>query len=311
MSFLPPYLVQLSENVVLLRWSKEAADQDRKKRGIEFDDYLEAADHDVYTRDKEVNVDIDFAMLQPTESNLLQATLAFPGIVTDSLSSLRFSRNPRLMGAHFTPAALVKTWSRELKAFKDKDCSDYDEADADTNVCSWFETGGSEAALVPILGCSTESIASLQHLQASFQAEPSVENLLALITTPYSLNQKQRMIIGALVRRILHPVRVNYVCDQFLLYLGGIGGVGKTHLIKALMFGLSILQKHSDVLLTASTSAAAANINGATYHSTLGFGNNENQALRQATRSRLSHKKIFILDEISMVSLENLIQINE
>jgi hypothetical protein len=34
LSFLPPYLVQLSENVVLLRRSKEAADQDRKERGI-------------------------------------------------------------------------------------------------------------------------------------------------------------------------------------------------------------------------------------------------------------------------------------
>jgi hypothetical protein len=42
------------------------------------------------------------------------------------------------------------------------------------------------------------------------------------------------------------------------------------------MFGLSIIRKHNDVLLTASTSAAAANINGATYYSALGFGNNGN-----------------------------------
>jgi hypothetical protein len=73
------------------------------------------------------------------------------------------------------------------------------------------------------------------------------------------------------------------------------------------MFSLSIIRKHGDVLLTASTSAAAANINGATYHSALGFGNNGNQPLRQATRSRLSYKRIFVLDEISMVSLENLV----
>jgi hypothetical protein len=76
------------------------------------------------------------------------------------------------------------------------------------------------------------------------------------------------------------------------------------------MFGLSILQKHDDVLLTTSTGATTANINGATYHSTLGYGKNRNQPVRQATRSRLSHKKIFILDEISMVSLESLVQIN-
>ena len=306
---LPPYLVQLSENVVLLRRSKEAADQDRKERGIEFDDYLEAVDHGVYIDDEEANVDMDFATLRPTESNLLQAALAFPGITTDSLSSLRFSRNPRLLGAHFTSAGLVKIWSRELKAFKDKDWSDPD--DADTNVFSQFDTDGPEAALVPVLGYSTESIASLRYLRSLFQAEPSVENLLALITTQYPLNQKQRMIVRALNLRILLPIRIGSVRDQFLLYLGGIGGVGKTYLIKAFMFSLSIIRKHGDVLLTASTGAAAANINGATYHSALGFGNNGNQPLRQATRSRLSHKRIFILDEISMVSLENLVQINE
>jgi hypothetical protein len=254
---------------------------------------------------------MDFAILRPTESNLLQAALAFPGITTDSFSSLRFSRNCRFLGAHLTPAALVKTWFRELTAFKDKEWSDLDDADADANVSSQFDTGGPEAALVPVLSYSTESIVSLQYLQASFQAEPSVENLLALITAQYPLNQKQQLIIRALILRILHPVRISSVRDQFLLYLGGIGGVGKTHLIKAFMFGLSIIRKYDDVLLTASTSAATANINSTTYHSALGFGNNGNQPVRQATRSRLSHKKIFILDEISIVSLESLVQINE
>ena len=150
-------------------------------------------------RRRKLNVDIDFAMLQPTESNLLQAALAFPGITTDSLSSLRFSRNPWLLGAHFTPATLVKTWSRELKAFKDKDRSDFDGTPTPMPTSPLeFNTGGPEAALVPVLGYSTESIASLQYLQASFQADPSVENLLALITTQYPLNQKQRLIITAL-----------------------------------------------------------------------------------------------------------------
>ena len=198
---------------MLLRRSKEAADQDRKERDIEFDDYFEAVDHDVYAGDEEVNVDIDFAMLQPTESNLLQAAMDFLGITADSLSSLRVSRNPRLLGAHFTPAALVKIWSKELKSFKDKDWSDGDGTDADTNVSTQFETSGREAALAPVLGYSIESMASLQHLQASFKAEPSVESLPPLITTQYPLNHKQRMITRAPIRRILHPVRINSVCD--------------------------------------------------------------------------------------------------
>jgi hypothetical protein len=71
------------------------------------------------------------------------------------------------------------------------------------------------------------------------------------------------------------------------------------------------MRKHDDVLLTTLTRAATVNVNGATYHSTLGFGKNGNQPVRQATKSRLSHKKILIIDEVSMVSLENLVQVND
>jgi hypothetical protein len=297
---------------MLLRRSKEAADQDRKERGIEFDDYLETIDHEIYNDGEEANVDFNFATLQPTESNLLQAALAFPGITTSGFSSLRFCRNPPLHGALFTPSSLVKTWVRELRAFKDQAQLGFDDdADAGDNISLELETSDPEAALVPVLGYSIESIASLRYLQASFQSDPSIENLQALIISQYPLNQKQGIIIKALFLRILHAIRINSVQDQFLLYLGGVGGVGKTHLIKAFMFGLSIIRKHDDVLLTASTGAAAANVNGATYHSALGFGNNGNQPVRQATKSRLAHKKVFILDELSMVSLENLVQIND
>jgi hypothetical protein len=177
-SSLPPYLVQLSENVLLLRRSKEAADQDRKERGIEFDDYLETIDHEIYDDNEEANIDFNFATLQPTESNLLQAALAFPGIATSSLSSLRFSRNPPLYSAQFTPSSLVKTWVRELKAFKDQGQLGFDDdASADANISFELERSDPEAALVPILGYSIESLVSLRYLHASFQADPSLENL--------------------------------------------------------------------------------------------------------------------------------------
>jgi hypothetical protein len=79
-----------------------------------------------------------------------------------------------------------------------------------------------------------------------------------------------------LITKVLYPVQINSIYNQFLLYLGDIGGVDKTHLIKAFIFSLSIIHKYDDMLLTASTRAAAANINCATYHSALKFGNNGN-----------------------------------
>jgi hypothetical protein len=118
-----------------------------------------------------------------------------------------------LLGTLFTPAALVKTWVKELKAFKDKDWSDPDNAHVSANVSSRLDESGPEAALVPVLGYTAESMASVQYLQASFRADPSAEKLLAIVTSQYPLNQKQRMIVMALIVRIFHPVQINSVCD--------------------------------------------------------------------------------------------------
>jgi hypothetical protein len=120
------------------------------------------------------------------------------------------------------------------------------------------------AALIPVLGYSTESIKSLLVLQASFQDNPTIDCLLRLVTAQFPLNLKQGMVARALFLRILYPIPIKSVDDQFLLYLGGVGGVGKTYLIKVFIFGLSIMHKEDNVLLTASTGAAASNVGGAT-----------------------------------------------
>ena len=77
--YLPSYLVHLSQKVLLLRRSKEAADKDRKERGIDFNDYLETMDQNIHNDDDEVNIDIDFGTLHPTPHHLLQAALDVRG----------------------------------------------------------------------------------------------------------------------------------------------------------------------------------------------------------------------------------------
>jgi hypothetical protein len=42
---------------MLLRPSKEAADQDQKERGIESNDYLETIDHDLYHDGEEASTE--------------------------------------------------------------------------------------------------------------------------------------------------------------------------------------------------------------------------------------------------------------
>ena len=94
---------------MLLRRSKEAADQDRKERGIEFNDYLKTLDQNLYNDDEEANIDADFATLHPTDNNLLQAALTFPSIGDNGISSLRILLNPLLLGPRFYANSMVKT----------------------------------------------------------------------------------------------------------------------------------------------------------------------------------------------------------
>jgi small basic protein len=75
-----------------------------------------------------------------------------------------------------------------------------------------------------------------------FHVTPTTDSVLSLIKSHYQLNYKEALVIRALFDRILHPIAINTTKDQFLLYLGGVGGVGKTYLTKAFLFGLSIVE---------------------------------------------------------------------
>ena len=68
---LPLYLLHLSQNVLLLCRSKEAADNDRKEQGIDFDDYLEAKDQNTYNNEEVTNIDLDFSLLLLIQYHLL------------------------------------------------------------------------------------------------------------------------------------------------------------------------------------------------------------------------------------------------
>ena len=94
-----------------------------------------------------------------------------------------------------------------------------------------------------------------------------------------------------------------------MLYFKGVRGVRKSYLIKAFLFSSSIVERKEDVFLTASIRAATANINSSTYYSALTLYSN--QPVRPATKLSLAYKKIFIVDEVSIVGFKALIQLND
>jgi PIF1-like helicase len=130
---------------------------------------------------------------------------------------------------------------------------------------------------------------------------------MVLVGTRYTLNEKQLLTTTMLLKRAMGTPSgegVGYqtsVSDQFISYIGGTGGTGKTHLIEAFLFGLAILDKLDGVLLTAPTGTAASHIGGSTVHAALGVSSFEDP--RQSSgrgqldkvRKRLARTKLSLM----------------
>ena len=97
-----------------------------------------------------------------------------------------------------------------------------------------------------------------------------------------------------------------------LLYIGGEAGTGKSQIIKAIVAAMTLLRRQDEVILMAPTGAAADNINGNTYHTSLGMsiGKKGNPKAPQRIQRLWANKTIMVIDEISMVDLQTLSTIN-
>lgn len=104
--------------------------------------------------------------------------------------------------------------------------------------------------------------------------------------------------------------------------MGGMGGTGKTQVLKALIHLFHERKEDSRLLILAPTGAAAALINGFTIHSGLGLrsrggkSNEDDISFSSATtlariREQMEDVQYIFIDEISMVSTSMLYDISE
>ena len=137
------------------------------------------------------------------------------------------------------------------------------------------------------------------------QFDPSLQNLMRLIGKKFQLNNLQLLTVSVLLMRVCRVDKrrghgfESRLSEQFLTYIGGIAGTGKTMLVWAFLRGLDILGRLDEVLLTAPTGSAAAHIGGPTTHAALGVGSFEDGSVTfqsvSKTRQRLAPIKILII----------------
>ena len=97
------------------------------------------------------------------------------------------------------------------------------------------------------------------------------------------------------------------------MYLGGMGGTGKSQVLKALVEFFKDRNESHRIIIIAPTGSAAALLNGSTYHSVLNIGSDRarNDTTSQSNvRERLDGVDYIFLDEISMVACHELYQIS-
>lgn len=140
-----------------------------------------------------------------------------------------------------------------------------------------------------------------------------IQQNLQYVVSDLTLNSEQERAFRIIAQ---HSVSVNE--EPLRMYIGGMGGTGKTQVIKALRHWFNRTGESYRMAVLAPTGAAASVVDGSTYHSFLGvntgerrtyFGEGSTKTLDDA-RIRMRGVDYIFLDEVSMVSCQDMFLID-
>src|SRR3954447_18707173 len=98
------------------------------------------------------------------------------------------------------------------------------------------------------------------------------------------------------------------------MYLGGMGGTGKSQVIKALIQFFGQRNESHRFAIVAPTDTAAALLGGSTYHSFLGIHRSDDSGYEHAPMAKIKSKldgvEYIFLDEVSMLSCHDMYKIS-
>ena len=148
------------------------------------------------------------------------------------------------------------------------------------------------------------------YLQKSFKAKSAAaQKLIDETVQEFTLNTEQERAFRIVANHSVEPKS-----EQLKMYLGGMGGTGKSQVIKALSIFLERRNEAHRFVILGSTGTSAALLNGSTYHSYLGlgFGNNKkNEAVNIAqVKMRLEGVNYIFIDEVSMLACHDMYKIS-
>ena len=217
-------------------------------------------------------------------------------------------------GLRFSSLATLQSWE-----FRIKGLAKINEAvDEEAEEVLAFESDNLEltlesTALHPIMGLIANENIEDRHAQAG--DDPSGAVLATIVSQYIPLNRKQRMIVERVLSSALAWKDCAYDASkrtQMLLYIGGVGGVGKSQVVKGVVAGMDLIRRKAEVILMGTTGVAADIIGGNIYHTSLGISicKAQKSTVPAPIRNLWARKTIMIVDEISMLDLSMLFTVN-
>ena len=159
-------------------------------------------------------------------------------------------------------------------------------------------------------------ILSPDFLLRTYKAENRIhQEIVEASMCKFALNEEQERAF-----RIVANHASSLAPDQLKMYLGGMGGTGKSQVIKAVIDLFNKRNESHRFIVLAPTGTAAALLNGSTYHRTLGiisrseaginYSRNEGAIINEV-RTRLQGVEYIFIDEVSMLSCRDLFVISQ
>jgi hypothetical protein len=136
---------------------------------------------------------------------------------------------------------------------------------------------------------------------------PEWDSVIDSVVLEFSLNREQERAF-----RIV----ANHVCqknsEQLKMYIGGMGGTGKSQVLRALMRFYELRNEAHRFVVVAPTGSAAALLGGSTYHSMFGISDREDswKEMLPKIRARLVGAEYVFFDEVSMLSCRDLFRLS-
>ncbi|KAJ3521123.1 hypothetical protein NMY22_g12441 [Coprinellus aureogranulatus] len=121
----------------------------------------------------------------------------------------------------------------------------------------------------------------------------------------FKLNYEQEKAFRIVANRAIDPFS-----ETLHMYIGGMGGTGKSQVLKALKHFFNLRRESHRLIVVAPTGSAAALLGGMTYHSAFGINDKTNKANMSAISERLTGVDYVFFDEVSMLSCRDLYRIS-